>query len=187
MQPIDHQLKINENYFPDWKVSHLFIGTFNPAGGDQVNYYYGRQRNRLWEILSNLFNTDFDPNSGEFIQLLQKYEIACVDMIDSVLVLKEDVSKVIGEGYKDSAIINKRVSRKYNTDAIINLSKLNPDMNIYSTWGKGSTLKEWKNEIVKLGDVIPLVSPSMVARVPKGTNKFDYMLSSWQNQISPKK
>ena len=62
--------------------------------------------------------------------------------------------------------------------------KNNPNINIYSTWGKGSNLKSWRIEIEKFTNLIKLVSPSKVARVPKGMVKFDYILNDWKNKIN---
>ena len=70
MKLINHQF-INEPFFlPDWEVKHLLIGTFNPEkiseGGVSVNYYYGRQKNQTWKLLSNIFCCDLNPNSEDF-------------------------------------------------------------------------------------------------------------------------
>ena len=47
----NHQFKKKEFYLPNWEVEYLFIGTFNPSGGEKVPYYYGRKKNRFWELL----------------------------------------------------------------------------------------------------------------------------------------
>lgn len=91
---------------------------------------------------------------------------------------------VIGAGYKDSLIINTRVSRVYNTKAILKVINSNPSIQVFSTWGKGSGLKEWKNQIQSLGQIISLVSPSLPARVPKGEIKFNFMLNDWSHKFN---
>jgi G:T/U-mismatch repair DNA glycosylase len=184
MQTHDHQLKKKPFYFPDWEVEHLFLGTFNPQGGEKVKYYYGRQKNQTWKLISKVFCSGFDPNSQTFFDLLKEYKIACVDMIDKIIASESKFDKLVGRGYKDSAIINTSVQREYNTSKIQKLIKENSNIKVYSTWGKGSNLKEWKKEVEKLGEIIFLVSPSMAARVPKGEIKFDYMLADWQKKIN---
>lgn len=83
----------------------------------------------------------------------------------------------------DSKIINSRVIRNYNTNAILELIERNPGVKVYSTWGKGANLKDWNNEVVKLGEICKLASPSLAARVPKGVIKYDYILNDWMLKI----
>lgn len=184
MVTINHQFQNQNFYFPEWKVKYLFIGTFNPEGGQAVKYYYGRERNQTWKLLSKIFCVEFDPKSENFFQLLYKYKIACIDMIDCIQCTSNHIENIKGKGYSDSAIINGKVSRKYNTEKILEIIENNKGINVFSTWGKGPKLKEWRIEIEKLGEINSLVSPSMAARVPKGTKKFNYMLSDWKNSLN---
>ena len=183
MKTINHQLKETDYYIPNWDIKHLFVGTFNPEGGEKVNYYYGRPRNQTWNLISEIFSDKFDPTSEDFFNLLRKHKIACVDMIDKVIASEERIDKIIGKGYSDPQIINTSVKRFYNTDKIIDVINKNTGIKVYSTWGIGSNLREWRNEKEKLGKIIQLVSPSMIAPVPPGEKKFDYMLSDWRNKI----
>ncbi|MDD2445839.1 MAG: hypothetical protein PHX09_03410 [Clostridia bacterium] len=176
MTKIYHQFL---NQIPDWQINYLFLGTFNPESGEKVNYFYGRHRNQTWKILSNIFNVNFDLNDKVlFLNQLKNYKIACLDVINSVDIPNDQISHII----KDSAIINNFVKREYNTDNILNIISKN-NCKVFSTWGKGSNNKDWLDEISKIPNIIPLVSPSMAAYVPKGTIKFDYMLSDWSNKI----
>jgi hypothetical protein len=184
MKIINHQL-INEPFFiPDWDVKHLLIGTFNPEGGEPVNYYYGRPKNQTWNLLSKIFHCDFNPNSQDFFALLRKNKIACVDMINQLKASVNRVDRIIGKGYKDTEIINGSVERLYNTVAIKEIIEKNENIKVYTTWGNGSNLKEWRDETAKLGGIIKLKSPSLAAAVPKGSIKFDYMLDDWSGKIS---
>lgn len=183
MFKIQHQLKNEPYYFPTWEVKYLFLGTFNPEGGEEVKYYYGRPKNNFWSVLSEIFNVDFSPNSSDFFDLLKEYEIGCIDIIDSINVDKNQLDDILGKGYKDSKIINNKVQRTYNTANIIKFLGKNEHIKVYSTWGVGSSLKEWSSEVNKIKDITPLVSPSQAARVPKGTKKYDYILSDWKNKI----
>jgi hypothetical protein len=185
---INHQL-INENFFiPNWEIKYLLLGTFNPQGGDPVAYFYGRNRNRTWELLSDIFNVELHPNNDNFFELIQNLGIACMDMIQQVEIEDELVEHVIGNGYADKNIINGHVSRVYNTQNIIDVITANPNIRVFSTWGKGSKLNEWQqrlSEIRLVKKIIPLVSPSMVAKVPKGVEKFQYMLNDWRDKFNP--
>ena len=174
----------NELYFPSWEIKHLFLGTFNPEGGEIVNYYYGRPKNQAWPLLSEIFKMELNPNRADFFRLLKEKKIACMDLIHSVEYEQEKMNQIIGKGYNDSKIINNRVRRVYNTKKIIDLINQNPNVNIYSTWGKGSNNADWKNEVNQLGNLTHLVSPSFAARVPKGKVKYQYMLDDWSNKIT---
>ncbi len=186
---VEHQF-LNEQFFqPNWKVDYLFIGTFNPIGGEKVNYFYGRKTNFTWPILSNIFDEILNPfeieTSLDFFKNLKIHKIACVDMIKYVDFdeNKYDQSRVTGKGYKDSNIINSKVCRVYNTDAILQIIKSNPKIKVFSTWGKGSNLNEWRIEVQKIPNLINLVSPSRAARVPVGESKYYYILKDWKNKI----
>lgn len=181
---IYHQFSKESFYFPTWQVKYLFLGTFNPSGGERVNYYYGREKNQTWKLLSDIFCTEFKTqNRDDFFYKLQKYEIGCIDLIHSVTAPASYLSNILGKGYSDNKIINATVTRSYNTPAIISFIETNYRISIFSTWGGGSSLTEWRNEISKIKSIIPLVSPSLVARVPIGENKYEYMLSDWKRKI----
>lgn len=179
----NHQLM---NLAPSWEVKHLFIGTFNPEGGTPVKYFYGRQRNRTWELLSEIFKQEFKVNSGDFFEKIKKEGIACIDLIRSVEFDENEISPdfIVGKGYSDSKIINNHVTRVYNTATIHQIILTNPAIKIYSTWGVGSNLEDWRNEVAKINNLINLVSPSMAARVPKGEKKYAYMLRDWSAKIN---
>jgi hypothetical protein len=185
MFKIKHQLN---HLIPNWEVEHLFIGTFNPIGGDSVSYFYGREKNFSWKVLSEIFNEDFNPKAADFFELLVKHKIACIDIIQSVVrndnreFSAEQLSDIVGKGYSDSKIINGSIRREYNTVEIQKIIMTN-NCKVYSTWGRGSNLKDWINEIQKISFTANLVSPSPVARVPKGESKYNYVLNDWRNKI----
>lgn len=73
MQKINHQFLNGEFFIPNWEISHLFLGTFNPDGGDKVNYFYGRKKNQTWRLLSEIFEDDFNPEDFDsFLEKLKK-------------------------------------------------------------------------------------------------------------------
>ena len=187
MIKVVHQLASKENYIPNWPIKYLFLGTFNPEGGDKVNYYYGREKNKFWPLLRTLTKLELDLNNPPtFFKELKQKGIACMDMIHELDVPENKMQYVTGRGFSDSKIINTCIERTYNTERINQLISENKGVQVFSTWGKGSNLKEWKNEVAKLPGVIPLVSPSMAAKVPKGTKKFEYMIEDWRSKINIK-
>lgn len=185
MEEIEHQFSNKDFYIPNWNIKHLFIGTFNPQGGEEVKYYYGRSKNRTWELLSQIFKENLDPNNVNFFNRIEERCIACMDLIHAVNAPNNKITHIIGKGYADSKIINNTVQRQYNIENIENVIIQNPGVKIYSTWGKGSELKNWRREVIKIENLINLVSPSMVARVPSGNEKFAYMLNNWAENIIP--
>ena len=125
---INHQLLSKDYFIPNWKCNTLFLGTFNPAGGEQVNYFYGRNTNNFWKAISRLFNMPEDhfhklmvKNFGEFIQFMKDNEFGCVDIIRSVVVNKDCEDNIIGKGYSDQNLFNMtHVARNYNFEEIEN-------------------------------------------------------------------
>ena len=183
MEVVKHQFSNEIFYVPNWEVEHLLLGTFNPEGGEKVKYFYGRNKNRTWELLSEIFGENLNPKDDCFFDLIKQKGIACMDMIDSVEFNKNQRDYILGKGYSDNKIINNRVVRKYNTNSILSIIKNNPGIKVYSTWGNGSKLKSWNLEINKIDGLINLASPSMAARVEKGVDKYLFMLNDWMSKI----
>ena len=184
MEIIYHQLCKNDLYIPTWEVEYLFLGTFNPTGGKNVRYYYGRPKNQTWKLLSEIFRIDFNPNNiDDLITKLKVCKIGCIDMINSVNTPNDRIERITGKGYSDSEIINNVVKRDYNTVKILEFIESNSIKKVFSTWGRGSSLADWRNETNKIEGIISLVSPSLVARVPEGVNKYEYMLNDWREKI----
>jgi len=38
---INHQLLEKDFFIPNWDCKTIVLGTFNPEGGEPVNYFYG--------------------------------------------------------------------------------------------------------------------------------------------------
>tara|TARA_R110002051_G_scaffold321509_1_gene409370 strand:+ start:1572 stop:2135 length:564 start_codon:yes stop_codon:yes gene_type:complete len=187
MTRVNHQFLHEPFFIPNWEISHLFLGTFNPQGGDKVNYFYGRKKNQTWRLLSEIIKDDLNPEDIEtFLLKLKKHKIACMDMIRSVNVPDERLFAINGEGYSDAKLINNKIQREHNTSYILNTIGQNENINVYSTWGTGPQIASWTNETKKIENIIPLVSPSMAARVPAGTEKFKFMLEDWTFKINSK-
>ena len=179
-----HQFHNKDFFFPSWDIKYLFLGTFNPSEGEKVNYFYSRKTNLFWPTISKIFNDELNPEKLDFFLKLKLHKIACMDLILSIDIKGLDKQYIIGKGYSDSKIINKSVKRVYNTENIKAIINKNPDVQLYSTWGNGSNLNDWRNEIKKLPNITKLVSPSRVARVPKGENKELFVFNNWKKNIS---
>jgi G:T/U-mismatch repair DNA glycosylase len=187
MTTIYHQFAKTTFYTPNWKINHLFLGTFNPSATNAVNYYYGRKRNNTWRVLSEIFGNEFDPSRKRlFFKMIKANGIACMDLIHKIQSPKNRLCKILGEGFSDSALFNKSIKLKYNTKRILRVIKCNPEVKLYSTWGRGPQHKAWNNEVSNFHDIIRLVSPSSAAKVPKGEKKFNYVLSDWEKKIRRK-
>ncbi|GAB2498887.1 hypothetical protein GCM10027164_33640 [Algoriphagus taiwanensis] len=162
------------------------MGTFNPTGGKKVLVHYGRSRNQTWKLLSEIFNVNFDPSIPEIHEKMKMMGIACLDLIESVEVSPEFSHKITGESYSDSNLFNRLVKRNYkDIDDLNKFLDIHPDICVFSTWGKGPQNPEWRKLISQINKkIIPLVSPSLVAAVPKGKKKFEYMLEDWKAKIN---
>lgn len=186
MRKINHQIK---QIKPNWDINYLFIGTFNPEGGKSVPYYYGREKNNFWKLISILFEEEINVNDPGFFEILKKHKIACIDIINSIE--KNDGTQfnelekeqICGRGYSDSVIISNKFIRNYNTELINEIINSNKNTKVFSTWGKGQALKDWNNELLKISFNANLLSPSPAARVPKGVKKFEYVLDNWKKNI----
>lgn len=179
METVNHQfLKSKDIFEPQWDINYLFLGTFNPDCGEKVNYFYGRRKNQTWGLLSEIFREDFNPEDfDDFYEKIRRKKIACMDMIRSVKFPAKDY-EFICTGYSDSKIINKRTTIEYNTYQILTIIDKNKEVKVYSTWGKGPQLKRWKEEIAKIPSLIPLMSPSPRAAIPK-----DIKTKDWKSKL----
>ena len=188
MVTIRHQLIDQDFFIPQWNIKHLFLGTFNPEGGKAVLYFYGRTRNFTWKILNEIFPGEFRNEAlnlrADFLERLELNGVACMDMIRSVQISEKDVHLVTGKGYSDAKIINNKVKREYNTIEINKIINANPGIKVYSTWGKGSNLADWKREVELIeSTIMSLRSPSPVAGVPAKTEKYSYAFEDWLSKI----
>lgn len=162
---MDHQFKREMFYLPKWEVEYLFIGTFNPYRGERVPYYYGRKRNRFWNLLSEVFRTELDPYDDSFFENLDRLKIGCVDIIDSISFPEEFEDRVSGKGYSDNVLFLSNVKKVYNTENILDIISKNKLQKVFFTNSGGYLRKEQKLELEKIQsvcEVIYLCSPSPV-------------------------
>ena len=145
-----HQFKEKEFYFPNWEVKHLFIGTFNPSGGETVPYYYGRKRNRFWKLLTEVFNIELDPKTESFFDDIKKCKIGCIDLINSITFEEKYEEVILGKGYEDRVLFKKDIEKSYNTSEILKFISENNLTQVYFTNSGSSLKKEQKLELKKL-------------------------------------
>lgn len=161
----NHQLKNNILYLPNWEVDYLFIGTFNPSGGEKVPYYYGRKKNRFWKLLSEVFKIELEPYDDSFFEKLKSLKMGCMDLIDSISCPEEYEDRVLGKGYSDNVLFLSNVKKDYNTENILDIISKNKLRKVFFTNSGGSLRKEQKLELEKIQrvcDVVYLCSPSPV-------------------------
>jgi G:T/U-mismatch repair DNA glycosylase len=162
---MEHQFKNKEFYLPNWEVEYLFIGTFNPSGGEKVPYYYGRKKNRFWKLLSEVFKTELDPHDDSFFENLKSLKVGCVDIIDSISYPEEYEDRVSGKGYSDSVLFLSTIKKDYNTKNILDIISKNKLQKVFFTNSGGSLRNEQKLELEKIQnicEIIYLCSPSPV-------------------------
>lgn len=83
--------RFENQLIPDWKIEHLFVGTFNPGwdfnNAVQADYFYGRQRNNFWCILPNVFggNNLKNKNLTTKLDYIQTKRIGITDLVVKVI------------------------------------------------------------------------------------------------------
>lgn len=187
---IEHQFLHSEYFFPNWKVNILFIGTFNPICGEQLDYYYRRSSNGFWKILKHydeneIYNfTDFNHLKSFMID----NKFGCVDVIRSVSFPDVDRPKICGKGYTDNNLFKTKLySREYNFEQIKKFILDNKVKNVFTTWGCRDNPKEFRNLLIDFQSFcdtnrilyVQLISPS--GRMYKGDNINNINVNWWTN------
>lgn len=153
---IEHQFLHKDFFKPNWKADILVLGTFNPDGGKEVDYFYGRNRNKFWKaiLLTFKLNDNSLTTFEDKLTFLMKHRIACMDMIQKVKVNNPNKKTDITNDYRDQKLFggirDKSLERVYNTQNIKSyLEKFEPKKVIH-TWGKRKNPVEFKNEISEI-------------------------------------
>jgi hypothetical protein len=190
---VQHQFLDSGYFFPDWEVNTLFLGTFNPLCGEQLDYYYRRRSNGFWKILKHYDTTNvYDFSDFQSLKrFMEVKRIGCVDVIRSVTFPDSDRSKICGDGYTDSNLFKVRgYTREYNFEQIKEYVINNKVSNILTTWGDRKDPNEFKdllqdfesycleNEIT----FINLKSPS--GRLYRG-DRVEEINSNWLQHLTP--
>lgn len=190
---IQHQFLNSDLFFPTWEIDTLFLGTFNPICGEQLDYYYKRKSNGFWKIIK-YFDTQNEYDFSNFQDLKQFMTLkrfGCVDVILSVTFPEFDRNKICGNGYTDNNLFKvKNYSREYNFEQIKTYTSLRGIRNIYTTWGCRNNPKEFGNLISDFENYcfnnqvnfVNLKSPS--GRVYKG-DEIRRIHSNWFYHLNP--
>ncbi len=140
MTKIRHRF-INHTINP--KTETLIIGTFNPdTEGNSAEFFYGRQRNFLWTLLSTAFNeTSLKGQSKEEkLKFIEKYRIDFIDLISEV-----EVGEVAN--YKDGYLDNKVTEWRNVISEIAKLSHLKRVCLTRKSFGNIPNMKKRIDEI----------------------------------------
>lgn len=181
---IEHQFLHKDFFIPNWKADILVLGTYNPSCGEQVDYFYGRNRNKFWKAIGLTFN--ISDNSLTTLEgklsFLKKHDIACMDLIYKVVV--NDPTKIndLISGYSDQKLFggtrDKSLERVYNTQNIKSyLEKFEPKKVIH-TWGKRNNPVEFKNEISELKQICKIKKIQFIDDCPSPSNRSRATLES---------
>ena len=180
MIEVRHQFENEEWFIPEWKLRVLILGTFNPECGDTVEYFYGRNRNQLWSLVSHCLGRDLHPNQGgEFFTALKEEGIGCMDLLRSIRVPEERKGEICGDGYSDQKLLRGTNQRTYMTEEILEVIQENPGVRVLPTWGKGSFKKKDKLELARLPELPFLHSPSPASRRVKFEEKRRQWYDVW--------
>lgn len=117
---------------PEWKIEHLFVGTFNPEWNEnnavQADYFYGRKRNNFWSIIAIVFgNEDLKYKSkAEKLFFLKNKRIGLTDLILNVKNANSSSEvDIINLTKKFSDNILNTYELEFNTNSIIEIIKKN--------------------------------------------------------------
>jgi len=123
----NHQLLEKDFFIPNWDCKTIVLGTFNPEGGEPVNYFYGRITNFFWRAISLIDNKEelFYHNSilnnqRDHFKLMKDKKFGCADIIKTIEFPDEIAQRINGGGYPDQVLFRKNVIRYYNFDNIKN-------------------------------------------------------------------
>ncbi len=104
MKIIKHRF-INHRINPETEI--LILGTFNPdTEKNEADFFYGRRRNYLWQILSDIYKTDnlkFAPKKEKLL-FMEKMKIDFIDLIRAVKV-EEGQENNYKDDYIDGKVI----------------------------------------------------------------------------------
>lgn len=117
---------------PEWKIEHLFVGTFNPEWNEnnavQADYFYGRKRNNFWSIIAIVFgNEDLKHKSkAEKLFFLKNKKIGLTDLILNVKNANSSSEvDIINLTKKFSDNVLNTYELEFNTNSIIEIIKKN--------------------------------------------------------------
>ncbi|MBK7764112.1 MAG: hypothetical protein IPI46_12340 [Bacteroidetes bacterium] len=188
-----HQFHNTNKFYPTWEVDYIFLGTFNPVCGEQLDYYYRRKSNGFWNILKAYFDPNNEYNILTYIELesfVKAKKIGCIDVIKKVTFPDDMRDKICGKGYSDQTLFTvTNFKREYTFEEIKEFLIKRKVEKVFSTWGKRDSPSEFLNEVnnfVTFCDensicFTPLPSPS--GRCYRGVN-IPIITNEWGNRIT---
>ncbi|GAC1306972.1 MAG: hypothetical protein NVSMB24_18090 [Mucilaginibacter sp.] len=189
-----HQFYNTHKFYPEWDVTYLFLGTFNPICGQQLDYYYYRRKtNGFWKILKKHFDPIDEYNIDTYEELRRfmiEKKIGCIDVICNVSFPDEKRSLICGEGFEDSTLFTvKKFIREYTFEEIKQFVIVNKTPKIFSTWGKRDKPNEFNERIAQFSafceqnNVTFIKLPSPSGRLYRGVN-IPIITNEWINKLS---
>lgn len=190
---VQHQFLDSGYFFPAWEVDTLFLGTFNPLCGEQLDYYYRRRSNGFWKIIKHFDSlNEFDfSNFQELKEFMTLKKFGCVDVIRCVTFPEVDRNEICGNGYTDDNLFKvKNYSREYNFEQIKRFISEQNITNIFTTWGNRDKPKEFRTLVTDFeifcsnnqSNFNKLKSPS--GRLYKG-EEINRIHSNWFLYLNP--
>lgn len=82
MEKIEHTIK--PVYDKDSRI--LMLGTMPSPKSREAGFFYSHPRNRLWQILADIFKEPVPQNNKEKTELLLKHRIAMWDVLKSCII-----------------------------------------------------------------------------------------------------
>jgi len=166
----------------------LLIGTFNPDAVDNnAEFFYGRSRNYLWQLLPSAFGeTDLKGESKqEKIQFIGKYKIDLIDLIEEI-----QVDSGQEANYDDSYIDSKVIRWRNVMEVIDNLSNLKRVCFTRKTFLDIPHMKSQIDSIKKQCDdkgisFKALITPARFYNINKQSEWTDFLLND-NTTLSPK-
>lgn len=155
----------------------LILGSLPSVKSRQNGFYYGNPRNRFWEVLAAIFNTEIPTDNEKKREFLLEHQIALWDVIeecdiigsaDNTIknVVTADVQKVIRDSHIHYIYVNGKTAEKYykkyleqqlHIEAVV-LPSTSPANAAFS---KERLVIEWKRMLaVDTGDYVYPVSVS---------------------------
>jgi len=141
MKLIKHKFR---NHPFNIKSNILIIGTFNPdVPNNEADFFYGRTRNYLWELLPKVFNEESlkSKDKQSKLDFMNKYGLEFIDLISEI---NCDVGE---ENNYDDAYIDNKVNVWNN---IIELLKNSSIKEVYFTRKSFQNIKNIKTYIEEI-------------------------------------
>lgn len=141
----------------------LILGSFPSVKSRENNFYYGNNKNRFWNILSDIFNEEVPITIDDKVSLLKRNKIAVWDVIKSCDIHASEDSSI------KNVVINDicGLTNKYGIENII--------------FNGNTAYKFYKKYIGKIEKHKEIVLPSTSPANAK--IKYDELLKIWNSTI----